>query len=91
MAARIWGYRPWYRKIEAVVQQYFPAAKVGRLDFDTTRTKAAQDKLIVAFAKGEIDVMVGTQMVTKGFDFDHVALVGVIDADALIRFQISGR
>lgn len=73
-------------KIEAVVQQYFPAAKVGRLDFDTTRTKAAQDKLIVAFAKGEIDVMVGTQMVTKGFDFDHVALVGVIDADALIRF-----
>ena len=73
-------------KIESVVQQYFPQVKVARLDFDTTRTKAAQDKLILAFAKGEIDVMVGTQMVTKGFDFDHVALVGVIDADALIRF-----
>ena len=73
-------------KIESVVQQFFPQARVARLDFDTTRTKAAQDKLILAFAKGEIDVMVGTQMVTKGFDFDHVALVGVIDADALIRF-----
>lgn len=73
-------------KLENVVQQYFPQARVGRLDFDTTRTKAAQDKLILSFARGELDVMVGTQMVTKGFDFDHVAMVGVIDADALIRF-----
>ncbi|HMS98947.1 MAG TPA: primosomal protein N' [Saprospiraceae bacterium] len=73
-------------KLENVVKQYFPNARVGRLDFDTTRTKAAQDKLILSFARGELDVMVGTQMVTKGFDFDHVALVGVIDADALIRF-----
>ncbi|MBK8700714.1 MAG: primosomal protein N' [Saprospiraceae bacterium] len=73
-------------KIEHVVRQYFPEARVSRLDLDTTRTKSAQDKIIGAFSRGDIDVLVGTQMVTKGFDFDHVALVGVIDADALIRF-----
>ena len=73
-------------KIEHTVRERFPSVSIGRLDFDTTRTKSAQDKIINDFSKGEIDILVGTQMVTKGFDFDHVNLVGVVDADALIRF-----
>jgi primosomal protein N' (replication factor Y) (superfamily II helicase) len=69
-------------KIEATVGQYFPEVNIARLDLDTTKTKNALDKVIGAFSIGEIDVLVGTQMVTKGFDFDNVSLVGVIDADA---------
>ncbi len=72
-------------KIEAVVSQYFPANTIARLDLDTTKTKASLEKVIGAFSIGEIDILVGTQMVTKGFDFDNVNLVGVIDADASLR------
>lgn len=72
-------------KIEAIVSQYFPNCNVARLDLDTTKTKSSLDKVIGAFSIGEIDILVGTQMVTKGFDFDNVNLVGVIDADASLR------
>ena len=61
------------------------AVKVGRFDFDTTRTKSSQEKLLSSFETGELQVLVGTQMVTKGFDFDHVQLVGIINADALMN------
>jgi primosomal protein N' (replication factor Y) (superfamily II helicase) len=72
-------------KIEAVVSQYFPSNTVARLDLDTTKTKSSLEKVIGAFSIGEIDILVGTQMVTKGFDFDNVNLVGIIDADASLR------
>jgi primosomal protein N' (replication factor Y) (superfamily II helicase) len=72
-------------KVEDFVSLYFPAVKVDRLDFDSARTKTSQDKIIINFANGDTQVLVGTQMVTKGFDFDDVALVGVIDADALLH------
>jgi primosomal protein N' (replication factor Y) (superfamily II helicase) len=73
-------------KIEQVVASYFPAAKICRLDVDTAKTKSAIDKLIAAFENKEYDILVGTQMVTKGFDFENVTLVGVIDADASLKF-----
>ncbi len=72
-------------KIELTINEYFPDAKVARLDLDTTKTKSAMDKIIGAFSIGNIDILIGTQMVTKGFDFDNVNLVGVIDADASLR------
>jgi primosomal protein N' (replication factor Y) len=73
-------------KIEQVVASYFPKAKICRLDIDTAKTKSAIDKLIASFENKEFDIMVGTQMVTKGFDFENVTLVGIIDADASLRF-----
>lgn len=72
-------------KVEQKVADLFPAVKVGRFDFDTTRTKSSQEKLLSSFETGELQVLVGTQMVTKGFDFDHVQLVGIINADALMN------
>jgi primosomal protein N' (replication factor Y) len=71
-------------KVEQKVAEIFPQNSVGRFDFDTTRTKSSQEKILSAFAAGDIQVLVGTQMVTKGFDFDHVELVAIINADALM-------
>ena len=73
-------------KIEEDLAQLVPKAKIARMDLDTTRTRNAYEKLISAFEEQELDVLVGTQMVTKGLDFDHVALVGVLNADAMLRF-----
>jgi primosomal protein N' (replication factor Y) len=56
------------------------------MDYDTVRTKRGHEKIIEQFESGEFDILVGTQMVTKGLDFDRVALVGVINADALLNF-----
>lgn len=72
-------------KVEQKVADIFPSVKVGRFDFDTTRTKSSQEKLLSSFETGELQVLVGTQMVTKGFDFDHVQLVGIINADAMMN------
>ena len=73
-------------RIEDDLQTLFPEAKVGRMDYDTVRTKHGHEKIIEQFENGEFDILVGTQMVTKGLDFDRVALVGVINADALLNF-----
>lgn len=73
-------------KIEELIASIFPKARLARLDFDAAKTKNAQDKIIAAFARGDTDILIGTQMVTKGFDFDKVSLVGIIDADSMIRF-----
>jgi primosomal protein N' (replication factor Y) len=74
------------QRLEEEIQQLFPSARVGRMDLDTTRKKHAHQKLITAFAHGEIDILIGTQMVTKGLDFEHVTLVGVMSADNFLHF-----
>jgi primosomal protein N' (replication factor Y) len=73
-------------KIEDELQLIFPEAKIRRMDLDTTRGKNAMEGLIYEFEKGAIDILVGTQMVTKGLDFDHVGLVGVIYADQAMHY-----
>lgn len=70
-------------KIEDDLEIIFPEARMGRMDLDTTRKKNALQNLISAFEEGSIDILVGTQMVTKGLDFENVGLVGVINADSL--------
>ena len=73
-------------KLEDQLQIMFPKSKILRMDLDTTRAKNAYQQIIQEFEGGEIDVLVGTQMITKGLDFDNVSLVGIFDADRLIRF-----
>jgi primosomal protein N' (replication factor Y) (superfamily II helicase) len=68
-------------RVDEYLQQQFPAARIGRLDRDTVRTKREYQHVLGAFAKGELDVLVGTQMVAKGHDFERVTLVGVVAAD----------
>lgn len=72
--------------IQEEVKKYFPAARVGRMDLDTTRGKNSYLNLISKFADREIDVLVGTQMITKGLDFGHVSLVGVLNADQMLNY-----
>ena len=73
-------------KIEDLLGTLLPAAKVQRMDLDTTRTKNAYQQIIKEFEDGNVDVLVGTQMISKGLDFDRVSLVGVFDADRMINF-----
>lgn len=74
------------QKIEDEIKTYFPAASIRRFDYDTANTKASHTEILEAFEHREIDILVGTQMVTKGLDFEHISLVGVIEADRLIHF-----
>ena len=73
-------------KIEDELKIFLPEARIARMDLDTTRGKNALGKLLDQFEIGELDILVGTQMVTKGLDFERVGLVGVISADQLLRF-----
>lgn len=73
-------------KIEEMLQETFPDARVARMDMDTVRGKNAHDVLIQQFEQRRIDILVGTQMVAKGLDFDNVGLVGILDADGLLHF-----
>jgi primosomal protein N' (replication factor Y) len=73
-------------KIEDEIQLLFPEAHVARMDLDTTRAKKAYEQLIWQFETGKIDILVGTQMVTKGLDFDNVRIVGVLNADNLLNY-----
>lgn len=73
-------------KIEDDLKILFPEAKVARMDMDSTRSKNAFFKIINSFENRDIDILVGTQMVTKGLDFENVALVGILNADGLISF-----
>jgi len=73
-------------QIEKEVIGLFPNAKVGRMDLDTTRGKHGYEKIITAFEQQELDILVGTQMLTKGLDFRNVNLVGVMNADSLLNF-----
>lgn len=73
-------------KIEEMLQETFPKAKIARMDIDTVRGKNAHDVLIQQFEQRRIDILVGTQMVVKGLDFDNVDVVGILDADGLLHF-----
>ncbi|MDT0678057.1 replication restart helicase PriA [Autumnicola musiva] len=73
-------------QIETELKSLFPDHKTGRMDQDTTRGKYGYEKIINAFEQQEIDIMVGTQMLTKGLDFRHVSLVGIMNADNLLNF-----
>ena len=73
-------------KIEELLLEQFPNAKIARMDIDTVRGKNAHDVLIQQFEQQRIDILVGTQMVVKGLDFDNVDLVGILDADGLLSF-----
>ncbi len=73
-------------KIEEMLQETFPKAKIARMDIDTVRGKNAHDVLIQQFEQRRIDILVGTQMVVKGLDFDNVDAVGILDADGLLHF-----
>ena len=73
-------------QIELELKQLFPDYKIGRMDLDTTRGKFGYQKIIGAFEAKEIDVLVGTQMLSKGLDFENVSLVGVLNADSMLNF-----
>lgn len=73
-------------KIEEELGELFPDARIARMDQDTTRGKHALEKILRGFGQGTLDILVGTQMVTKGLDFDHVSVVGILNADNLMRF-----
>lgn len=73
------------QKIEAEIHKYFPEASVIRMDVDTTSTKNAHEKILNRFRDEKIDILLGTQMITKGHDFENVTLVGVLAADASIN------
>ncbi len=73
-------------KVEEELSLIFPDANIRRMDLDTTRSKHGHQKIISAFENREIDVLVGTQMVTKGLDFDDVSIVGIMNADNMLNF-----
>ena len=73
-------------KIEDDLKVYLPELRISRLDFDTVKGKNALTRIIEDFEGRQVDVMIGTQMVTKGLDFDNVGLVGVLNADLLLSF-----
>lgn len=72
-------------KIEAAVETCFPDAKIGRMDLDTTRSRSAYERIIHDFQQGKTNLLVGTQMVTKGLDFGGVSVVGIINADQMLN------
>jgi primosomal protein N' (replication factor Y) len=73
-------------KLEELVAEAFPNAKVARMDLDTVKGKNDHDTMIKLFEQQRIDILVGTQMVVKGLDFEHVNLVGIIDGDGILNF-----
>lgn len=73
------------QKIENIIEGYFPKAVIGRMDMDSTSVKGSHQRILDDFKNGEIDILVGTQMISKGLDFPNVTLVGVISADASLN------
>lgn len=73
-------------KLEDELSIMFPEARTQRMDLDTTRAKNAYQQIINEFEQGNIDILIGTQMISKGLDFDQVSLVGIFDADRMIHF-----
>lgn len=72
--------------IEDQIRDIFPEARVARMDLDTTRTRNAYERLITDFSLGKTDVLIGTQMVSKGLDFGRVSVVGILDADSMLNY-----
>lgn len=73
-------------KVEEYVGQLFPEARVARMDLDTTRTRNAYERIIDDFSSGRTNLLIGTQMVSKGLDFDRVSVVGILNADAMLNY-----
>jgi primosomal protein N' (replication factor Y) len=71
-------------RVEEAIAALFPEARVARLDRDTTTSESAYNRIVRAFEQGQTDILVGTQMITKGFDFGAVSVVGVLNADNLL-------
>lgn len=73
-------------KIEDQIRIEFPEARVARMDLDTTRTKNAYERIITDFSQGKTNLLIGTQMISKGLDFDRVSVVGILNADSMLNF-----
>lgn len=73
-------------KIEDEIKIQFPDARIARMDYDTTRSKKAYERIITDFEQQKIDILIGTQMVTKGLDFECVSIVGILNADNMLNF-----
>ncbi len=73
-------------KVEDDIKILFPEARVLRMDLDSTRKKKAYEEIIESFATGQVDMLIGTQMVSKGLDFDNVSVVGILNADNMLNF-----
>ncbi len=73
-------------KIEDELQNLFPEARIARMDLDTTRTRTSYENIINNFQQGKTDILIGTQMVSKGLDFDNVEVVGILNADTLLNY-----
>ena len=73
-------------KIEADVRDIFPEARISRMDLDTTRTRNAYERIISDFGSGRTNLLIGTQMISKGLDFDRVSVVGILDADRMLSY-----
>lgn len=73
-------------KVEEEIASLFPSIKVERLDFDTARTRTAYERIINDFEKGKTQILIGTQMLSKGLDFGNVSVVGILNADSLMNF-----
>lgn len=73
-------------KIEDQITEIFPEAKIARMDLDTTRTRNAYERLIADFSEGRTNLLIGTQMVSKGLDFDKVSVVGILNADSMLNY-----
>ncbi len=83
-AIEIYGYGT--ERIEEDVERLFPDTKIARMDTDTTRSRTAYQEIIDDFAAGRSKILIGTQMVTKGLDFDRVSVVGILNADGMLSF-----
>ena len=73
-------------KIEAEVQDIFPEARIARMDLDTTRSRSAYERIISDFASGRTNLLIGTQMISKGLDFAKVSVVGILNADSMLNY-----
>ena len=73
-------------KIEAEVHDIFPEARIARMDLDTTRSRQAYERIIGDFSSGRTNLLIGTQMISKGLDFDKVSVVGILNADSMLNY-----
>lgn len=73
-------------KVEDQLSEIFPEARIARMDLDTTRTRNAYERLITDFSTGKTNLLIGTQMISKGLDFDKVRVVGILNADSMLNY-----
>ena len=73
-------------KVEDLIAELLPEARIARMDLDTTRTRSAYERIIGDFASGKTNLLIGTQMISKGLDFDRVSVVGILSADSMLNY-----